>query len=176
MIKISCDLTKQDYVDFNLFHLAHSKTGKKALFIQRYIISIIFLIAPFVLQNVLDTPFWYLVGGFVLAYILWVIFYPRRFKRNVAKQVEKMIDEGKNVSLIGNNDIIIDEEGIERINDKSQTKNDWASVESIEQSDDHIFIYVSAISAHIVPKRAFEDKAGESQFVKQVEEYITKNN
>lgn len=42
-------LTEQDFIAFNLHYAKHSKTVKRSLFLQRYIVAIIFLLFHLVL-------------------------------------------------------------------------------------------------------------------------------
>lgn len=171
-MKINFELTKQDYIDFNLFHLDHSKTGRKTLFIQRYIVSLIFILAPFVLRWITEIPFSYWMVVCLAAYILWVINYPKSLKKSVVKRIDKMLSEGKNTSLIGDNDIVINEGCITRITKQSESKSAWDTIESVQQNQKNIYIYNSALSAYIIPKRAFENKEDEASFINQVKAYI----
>jgi hypothetical protein len=56
-MRIDYELNKQDYIDFNIYYFKHSEILKKTMFYQKFILSIIFLIAPFIFARVSDVPF-----------------------------------------------------------------------------------------------------------------------
>ena len=47
-MEIEYNLTEEDYLHFNLFHIKNSKTGKNSLTIQRLIGPVIFIMAAFI--------------------------------------------------------------------------------------------------------------------------------
>ncbi len=171
-MQINYELTKQDYIDFNLYHISYSKTSRQALFIQRYITSLIFLLAPFVVARFTEIPLEYWLVTFAITYLLWVFFYPKYFKRVVGKRVSKMVDEGKNVDLLGYRTVTIDAEGLHSKSDVSESTIKWSSVENVVETKEHIFIYVSAISAHIVPFRIFETDKDKEEFLKVLHDFV----
>ena len=50
-------LMEEDYIKFNIHHMNMSETYRKSIFIQRYILPIMFLIIPFVLALISKAPF-----------------------------------------------------------------------------------------------------------------------
>lgn len=164
-MKIDFQLTEQDYIDFNVYHMENSKTIKKSVFIQRYIISLIFLIAPFVFYNFADIPFSISMAIFGIIYVIWIAFYPQYLKKSVAKRISKMLEEGNNSDFLGSHSISLTEEGLEESSRLGETKKSWSAIERIDITEAHIFIYASAVSAYIIPTRAFEN-------MKQIDEFI----
>jgi hypothetical protein len=51
----------------------------------------------------------------------------------------------------------------------------WESVLSIDEADDHIFIFLDRMRAHIIPKRAFKDDMHMKAFVGEAEGYLGKS-
>jgi len=99
-MKIEYDLTKEDFVEYNLHFISTSETMKKSLFIQRYIISLIFLAAPFLVARVTNEPLMYWIVVFLIVYVLWVAFYLKFFNHSVKKRIEKLVAEGKNTNIL----------------------------------------------------------------------------
>lgn len=174
-MKIDYQLTKQDYIDFNIFHMNHSKTIKKTLFIHRYIVSLVFLALPFVLSGVSYIPIVFWLVPSVVVYILWVIFYPKYFIGIVKRRLSKMLDEGKNTIPLGRQNISITDDGITEITDHSEAKHGWNVVEDIFETKEHIFVYISAVTAHIIPVRAFKSAEEKNALIEMVNARITKN-
>lgn len=158
---INYELTKQDYIDFNMHHIATSPTMKRALFIQRFILPILFLVLPIFLIQITDIPLWYWFSVLGTASVLWIVLYPKSVNRSVAKRISKMISEGSATGIVGTHCLSLTEQGIVDKTEYSETR--YHVIERIEESEKHIFIYVSAVMAYIIPKRVFptSDEADE---------------
>ncbi|NMA96108.1 MAG: YcxB family protein [Clostridiales bacterium] len=171
-MEIKYQLTKDDYIDFNLYHMEHSASFKRSIFIQRYIVSLIFLIMPFALKSSTDIPFWYWLTICSIVYLVWVIFYNRYMRWNTARRLSKMVDEGKNKDMLGERSLKVFEEGIMQTNELNESKVAWKSIERIAESKSHIFIYTSAVSSYIVPLRAFDDKEQKEEFLRILKTHV----
>ncbi len=170
-MEIKYELNKDDYIEFNLNYVENSKAMKKNVFIQRYLVSIIFLLVPFALKKSTDIPFSYWMTVFIIAYTLWVVFYPKYFNKTVKKNVEKMLGEGNSNSLYGEHKLSLTEDGITETNEAEKLEIGWNSIEKIVKTEEHIFIYLDSIKAYIVPKRAFKDNKEEEEFITYLENH-----
>lgn len=153
IMEFKYDLTEEDYIHFNLFHLKNSETANRALTIQRWIGPIIFIISVFVLSKISDLPFLVLFITFLIMSILWIFFYPKYFYNHVIRHVKKMINEGKNSSLLGEHKMTLTEEGIIDITTNGETKVNWSGIETYKEDNDYFYLYNSSVSAYILPKR-----------------------
>lgn len=168
-------LTKQDYIDFNIFHLTFSKSIRRSIFFQRYIFSIVFLVLPFLLTQVTTMPLWYWFTVFMITYIIWIAFYPKHIKRTVVRRISKMLDEGKNKGLLGKHTFSFAEDGIVDITEESESKTKLSAIENIVESKEHIFIYIGAVAAFIIPLRIFKDEIQKVNFLKDLREMAAKS-
>ncbi|MTK11455.1 MAG: YcxB family protein, partial [Clostridiaceae bacterium] len=134
-----------------MYHMTHSTTLKKSLFVQRYVLSLIFLIIPFIVAKITNIPLWYWLTIFTIYAVLRTIFYPKFFKNRMSKRLLKMVNEGKNMDMLGNRKLSLTEEGIINITKVSESKTRWDAIESIEETEKYIFIYISSVSAYIIP-------------------------
>lgn len=164
------EFNKQDYIDYNLYHIHNSPTLKKSLFIQRFIVPIIFLVFPLLLQFIGDDiPFWYWSVLFSITFILWIIFFPRIHEKTMIKRVSKLLNEGKNNNIFGKHMLSISDDGIYGKTEASESK--WKHVEKVVETENHILVYVSSISAIIVPKRAFSSNEQKGRFLDEVKRF-----
>jgi YcxB-like protein len=164
-MKIEFDLTKEDYLQFNLHHMANSKTVKKSLFIQQYISSTIFLIVPFIAVKITDVPLIVWLVCFSIIYLLWIFQYPKFFNSIVIRRLEKMLEESNSKNLYGIYTIDLTEDGVHEISKSGETKINWNSIVKVEETDSYIFIYNTAISAYIIPGTAFPDNNERAEFI-----------
>ena len=72
-MEINYNLTEEDYLNFNMFHVKNSKTVKRALNMQRFITPIIFIVLSYVLSKVGNMSFFELFIAFLIVSILWII-------------------------------------------------------------------------------------------------------
>lgn len=164
-MKIDFQLTVEDYIEFNTEFIKSSETMKKSMFIYRYVVSLMFLVAPFVFSRITEIPFLFWMGSFVIAYILWVVFYPRRIIKITEKRILKMLEEADNSEFIGEQSLSLTEDGIEKKSKVSEQKIDWISVQRITETKNLIIVYVSAVSAYIIPVRFFSSAEEKDEFL-----------
>lgn len=103
----------------------------------------------------LEIKFWLTI--FLVMGILWFIFYPKYFYRHVLRQVRKMLKEGKSDGLLGEHLLVVSEEGIVETTSKGEMKANWSSMEKFAEDEHCFYLYNTALSACIIPKREIED-------------------
>ncbi|MDB1934052.1 YcxB family protein [Clostridium tertium] len=160
-MKLKYNLTEEDYINFNIAHMKNSKSLKRTMMINRFLTPLIFLVMPFVLDEISNISFWYWAVIFVLTYILWVVLYEKNVYKINIKRIRKMLEEKRNESLIGERILEIDGENIRIINDRGENIIYIKSIKNIIENDEYIFIYINSISAIIIPIKVFksvEDK------------------
>jgi hypothetical protein len=59
--------------------------------------------------------------------------------------------------LLGWHQLVLSESGLVEKTAVGESHTAWAGVDRVEQNPEYIFIYTSAVGAHIIPKRAFKD-------------------
>ena len=173
-MQINYQLTKDDYIAFNMHHMNYSPTFKKSIFIQRYIVSIIFLLVPFILKDSSDIPFLYWLSVFAIVYIAWVAFYDKYLKWNVTRKISQMIDEGKNTDMLGERSLQLTECGILQTSSLSESKITWDVIEDVVETKEHIFIYINALSGYVIPIRAFANAAQKDEFLGILKSHLQK--
>lgn len=152
-MEIRYSLTEEDYLNFNMFHVKNSKTAKRALNMQRFLMPIIFIVLSYVLSKVGNMSFFGLLIAFLIVSILWITFYPKYFYSYVFRNTKKMIKEGKNDGLLGEHHMVLSEEGIIDLTSNGETKVIWSGIQTLSEDKYNIYLYNSSVSAYILPKR-----------------------
>lgn len=171
-MEVQFTLTKQDLIDFNLYHLSHSPTVKRqriGLLLPGLLWSLFWLWVSIdddkTWQNILTLkPL--IIGGFLYIATLLLL-----WRWSVKRQLQRLLDEGENKGLFTPQRVILSEEGIATIDELSTYTAKWQTVEKIIATDDCIYLYVNAVSAVIVPKRFFANDAAFGDFVRQAREF-----
>lgn len=166
-LRITYSLDEEAYLDFNVYHIKNSKTAKKSMTIQRFLGPVLFLIVPFIFADLINVS---LVGLFITFFaisIFWVMVYPAYYLRLVRNGVRKMIKEGKNDGAFGERTLFFNEEGIHETGPAGESKVYWRGIEGMGEDETNFYLYVSAVSAFIIPKRNLEDSQGIKRFLEE---------
>ena len=70
-----------------------------------------------------------------------------------------MLEEGDNSSLFGQKTILFNEDTIEIIGENTSEKIAKSSIKNIKEYEDMILLYVSGISAQIIPTRYLNEES-----------------
>lgn len=173
-MKVKYQLKEQDYIDFNLYHMAHSKLMKTHSMRQRIIGPIVFAIAAFVSPKVSGIPFWYWATVFSITSILWVFYYPKFAQKRMKKQILKMLFEGENKDFLAVKELTLENNGLHIKSQFSESSVLWQSFGKLAVNKSHIFIYNGAASAYIIPRRAFSSEEAYNFFLQALEQHINK--
>lgn len=155
-MEIYYNLTEKDYIHFNLYHIKNSKTGTRALALQRFIVPVFFMVMPFMYTLISGTPFLPRFITFLIISILWVLFYPKYFYHLIARNAKKMIKEGSNEGLLGSHQLKMTKEGIVDTSAERETKVTWSGITSFKEDKGYFYLYNSSVSAYILPKHEIE--------------------
>lgn len=168
-MELKYEMTKDDYLAFNLYHAKHSKTVQNSLVMQRFLTPIFLLILPFLFSWITGEFLMGLFIIFVIISVLWVIFYPKYFYGYMEKNINKMMNEGNNKNLLGQHVFIANEDGFIEKNSVGESKVSWSSIEKVEENEDYYFLFLSTMSANIIPKRSFSNDASQEDFKRMVD-------
>ena len=167
-MEINFEVTKEDYIKFNLYHIENSPSQRKNLNLLRYGIPVLFSFPIYFIGTGLfkqSSTYWTIIA--ILFVVIWIATYPKQYKNSVKKQTEKLISEGDNSEIFGKKTMIIDDENITIYNHSSFEKILKKSIKDVKICDDIILIYTSSINAFIVPTR-YLDKDSKDNLIKEI--------
>ncbi|WNS77989.1 YcxB family protein [Domibacillus sp. DTU_2020_1001157_1_SI_ALB_TIR_016] len=168
-MELKYDLTKEDYLGFQIHVAKQSETVKRALIMQRLMGTVLFLLFTLVVSWVTEEWLLGLFITFAVASVLWVILYPKYFYGHIKRNVNKMLDESRNDNMFGLHTLVIDREGFTEKNRAGEKKTNWAGIERVDEDEAYFFLFTIIMEAYIVPKRAFENKDRQKEFKTLVE-------
>ncbi len=90
--------------------------------------------------------------------------YPRRIQRSGLKLGNKMLEEGQNRDVFSLKRLTIDEQWVTQEDESSRSAQRWWAVEGVHKTDTHLFVFLSAATAFVIPARAFLDEPGFKAF------------
>lgn len=149
--EIAYEFEMSDWMALHSHHISHSKQYKQYFLFMKLMLPLTFLVLilkDFYLKQMSVA----VITVAVILSILWLIFIPKRLKKNAEKRFLKVLNSGDNSSILGIHKIKISDEGIQVEKPNSSGFMNWSAFNKIEQTVDHYFLYNSAISALIIPK------------------------
>lgn len=177
---IEFNLTKEDLAAFNHYHLRHSPTARRQ-YLRGWLVPpaiwlAIFLTIWLLADSQRGTPLKTLRDLLPLFVFvpLYLIYFPYAHRRTIQRTIEGMTSEGKNRGMLGRRRLTLKAEGLAEATEVSETTTSWSGVERVSVSEEHAFIYVSALAAITVPRRAFPSETEFNSFVRAATDLQTK--
>lgn len=173
-MRIDYSLTVDDIITFNMYHIGHSPTIRKQVAYGQIITAFVTIITMFALIYFTDRDKNISLIGFILpvlgGIILFVLF-PVIYRYEAKRQARKLLAEGQNTSLLGTHHLSLSPEAITSTSEVASATLKWSAITDVKDSSDYIFLYTSAMSAMIVPKRVFSSTEEIQVFLRYVQTY-----
>ncbi|XDD49456.1 YcxB family protein [Leptospira sp. WS92.C1] len=172
-MQITYELTIEDIVNFNLYHFKHSKIFKKKRIILRWLIPIWVIVVYLYLNfDQIDTiSLLYNIPVFLFG-IVWYLFSDRFYFWRLRSNVKKMLQDNKNNGMLGRQTIDIKEDLFKVETDWSSSQFKLGSVNTIVETDQYLFLYLTSIHALIIPVNIFKNDEKEI-FLKKMKTFIS---
>lgn len=84
--------------------------------------------------------------------------------RSAAQSVKRVLSRGQNRDLFSPQRLTMSGEGIQTSSPYQNSRISWGAVEKVFKTDEHVFMFLSAMSALIVPRTAFPTDADFDHF------------
>lgn len=107
-------------------------------------------------------------GVFFLVMSVWL---PWCYSWGVRWKVNRLLRSGENRALFAERTVRLTPAEIQTQHEHGQSGCRWTAVERIEVKEDALMIFVSSMSAILVPRRAFSDQSAFDEFVETARRY-----
>ncbi len=169
---IEYELTKEDVLALSIYHSEHQPHAQRTRLIRRiagslFIVGIILTTMTIARKSATEwTPMSLLSFLIVCIAFTLIIFQPAIIKRWLIRiAVAKADREGRFKLSLGKQELTLTPEALIWKTPISESKTSWSAVEKIVETEQHVFIYTSAVAALVVPQRAFPDESAYREFV-----------
>ncbi len=152
-MKVRFELTAEDLIQFNLHHYQNSPLMKQSL--RRTTIWSGALPLVMIMVMGLSGRFrWELLIPIALvAALVAALLARRQFPKAIEKQVRQNVEDNNNRALFGTHEIELENDWLVQRTEVSAHRQAWRAVDRIEETDEGVFFYLSAVTAHVIPKR-----------------------
>lgn len=162
-MKLTFDISRQDYADFNKFHFLKTK-------LKRTVITGVLTVV--LLQFFLNREQFDLTAT-IISSIVCVLFYFFAINRSLIKT--KNVPEN-NGTILGQKEIEFTEDKIIYKTANSEGSCAWSTIKKLEESSKAFYLYMDSNLAILLPKRVFKDFSEEETFKKLVRQKINSAN
>ncbi len=167
-MELHYNITKQDFIDFNLDYCNKNAVMQRSLTLTRISIAVIVLVGGTMLMYFLKslTPVSVALYG-VLAIVCFFGF-PWYYRRKLIKNVDRILQSANNKQLCGEKTFILRDDGFELLGENEHSEYKYDAVERTSTDDNHYYIFVDEFSALIVPFSAFRDEEQKKEFYSRI--------
>jgi hypothetical protein len=159
-MEITYDLTPEDLTALTWHHSTTSSTMKRYFWVGLLLPPLMCLLVILMLE---DLELSALAIPLVFA-MAWILSYSYQRRRRVNRYIQRLVREGRNRGTLGPHKMVLEERGLFDSTDVSESRTSWIGIERVEENERYIFLYKSALTAYVVPKRAFNDQRQAQQF------------
>lgn len=174
------DLTKQDYLDFNIFTVQNYKFYNN----QKKYLRILFMIIPFAVgvvnylfesKSKLDFSDIIMFSLMAILSILFWKYFPKLFDKLTQKNAERVLfREGKLNNILGKRSLFFDEDNIRCITQYEESLTKYEIIIKKEESKTAIYLYTTPAMAIIIPLRVFADETKKQEFINFIDKKTKK--
>lgn len=161
-MEINFRVTENDYIQYNLYHYANSPATKLILMFSRLCVPIVLIIAALIIIKHHTLLSWLPV---LIISVAWFFWRPVLFRRTIAKNVKKLMHEGRCCEFIGDFTVTINENALLHARQGQITETAYNRIEHIVQDNERIYLYLGSLTAIIIPKTAFKDASEQEAFL-----------
>jgi hypothetical protein len=148
MIQLNYDVELNDAMAFQKHFSATNKTMKNFRKIITLIVIGLGLFVTLTGEKDLMSIVLNLFPLVVFILIYWIL-----SKTTSSFLTKKIMSTSENSSMYGNRTMIFTEDGIEVKNAEANTSLKWSMIKQLGETSDYFFLYISAASAYIIPKK-----------------------
>lgn len=151
-MRLRYEITLDDLLAFTLHVHQKSPTMRRTRFGVVFGLGVMLIGMCFVASEIVGNlkVFW---GG-VAGTIVFAGIYPRLYRRNVKRLSTRLYAEGQNKGILGRHVAELRDNGLFDGTDFSERTVFWKGIERIESTPSHTFVYLSAMSAQVIPEHS----------------------
>jgi hypothetical protein len=182
-IVVRYQLTRDDSINFHLYCVEHSPTAQRRLRFGRLfaaliagvsVAALVILIAYFTQGGHIpaSTGAVAILCAFGAAFLEFLIA-PRSQRRKFLIALNKALDERGGQDYSKEHTLWLNQDGIVFSSDSGdETRVSWSSVNTLEVTEDYVYIFLDSTYAYTVPKMAFPDRSQCEEFVQVAREHL----
>jgi YcxB-like protein len=151
---VKFEISLKDLVAFNRYHCANSPTIKRRKLFCMLLVPGLLIAAALFISPTEEVGRPVIVAGAVVLSVLYAVAFNYTFAASMDRNVRLLYKEGTNKGTIGQHELEIDDRGLVERTEAGESRVIWRAVERIAETEEYAFIYLSSVTAHVIPKQA----------------------
>ena len=156
-------LTEEDVYTFNKFHIRNSPSGRRTINRLRIFLPAMLVLLAAVNSLMSRTRVLPMVISGVLI-VLWFVFFGKFIDWSVRRGLKRVRRDG---SLCSSKEVFLsfDENGMVEMIEGGNGQTDYSIFERVAYDEYGVYLYNSAMTARVIPTRAFSSAGEKEQFI-----------
>lgn len=158
--------TTEDFVAFAEHCRRTSPVARRNALVQSLIAAATaFGLVAFMIRNVV-----FGIGAAVTAVVIYRVITPGW----VGRQVRAVYAEGRNKGTVGRHKLELAPDALVEHSEAGTGTYRWDALEKIDVTDGYVFVFTSALAAHVIPARAFRTPEERNDFLDEARRRMAK--
>lgn len=171
-MKLTYTLGKEDYINFNLYHIQNTDGFADKLKKQRIMGTLSFLIVGLFMGMFSSKARPLILALMLIVSVFWFINFPFFAKARIKKRTDKIMDSPQFQHLFAEINLEFSEDGITEGLEDNCKQVAWDTVSKIVEQDGYKYIFFTDNSSLIIPYRAL-DETGLSELREIIEAHVS---
>lgn len=173
-MRLDFEVKEYDLYEFYKFHEWYSPDKRTFRLKRRAYLGTIMFLFPFGFfaftgESFSEPIFWNLFIFGLFLFAIGFFMAKQSATSRIEKWVDKFLKDGKNQDLVGQRVMEFNEDGIECRSQNSDSRVNIKMIEKIRWDEQYYFIYLTTISAYVIPKRIFKNQDDKKEFEMWIE-------
>ena len=168
-MELHYEITEQDFIDYNLYFIAHDAMTQKTIRRMSTLTAVLVLVGGTALMYLLDTLSPVSVGMYVVLAAVCFFGCPAWFTHKARKNVHRTIERASNRHICGPKTLRLTDTGVQLVGESEDSSYPYAAFQRVITAEKRVYLYLYDLSALIVPRRAFPDEEARRTFVRMLE-------
>lgn len=162
-MRIRFEQTVDDLIAMHHYTMEHSPTLRRQLRLNRWLVRVMIAGGMFGVAAVVNdsTMQVFLVLGALVGLVIGAFTTKRAERRAAERAARAMATEGGR-DIFGPQEMWLDDDAFVRRSEFCETRQKWAGVQRVAETDDQAFWYIAASNAYVIPKRRLEEGDAEA--------------
>jgi ABC-type multidrug transport system fused ATPase/permease subunit len=162
---INYELKNDDIWNFNKY-VVHNVSSHRRIFLTNMIfIPLIVMVVGLFLKFSIYS----LSAAIIVATVLYYFLAMALMKRKVVKH------NSKNKSLLGDHEMVLSNSGVRVKNSKGDNMTSWKEIQSIVDSKQYIYFFITDQFSYIIPKKTFSSESEAGEFLQTAKSLAAKH-
>jgi hypothetical protein len=165
-MEITYTIEPRDIIAFNKRQFETSPSNRRS-----YRTGYLWIAAASILFGLVTTAWqnWLTASAWLVFTLSMLLLYHPLVYHSLRSIPTRMQEEGRNRGVFGPHKISLHEKELVETSEAGEGRWWWSAVERVVQDQNYIYIYTTAISAHVIPKRAFTDPVQAQAFLREAQ-------